>query len=150
MKDLELLLAGPAEAWVNQGLESYQQKICWELLADNTDPMRAAETWLTVSPTDTSPFGATSSTRIFLDRVIEEIEKLLCGDPAYEKERKKIISSSKSAHSYFVAAISVAIAPTLGSSAVFLAPVVALILLSMGKCSLAAWCRTRIEKRETS
>ena len=50
--------------------------------------------------------------------------------------------------SYIVGGLSIALAPVLGTSAPFLAPVIAIVLLTIGKIGLNAWLATRKSKRE--
>lgn len=50
--------------------------------------------------------------------------------------------------SYIVGGLSIALPPVLGTSAPFLAPVIAIVLLTIGKIGLNAWLATRKEKRE--
>ena len=66
----------------------------------------------------------------------------------YKDSRLAILKESGVVQSYVVGSISIALAPVLGTSASFLAPVIAIVLLTIGKIGLNAWIATRREKRE--
>lgn len=121
-----------------------------QLLAGSENPQEVAAAWLSVSPQNTFPFGVEKGERIFLNKLWDEVEAFLCGDPKYESDRQKLEQESNITHTYFVGVVSAAIAPTVGSSGVFLAPVIAIILMSMGKITINAWCKLRQEIKESS
>lgn len=131
-------------------LPVYQKVTIEELMQQGKTFEEIAETWVSATTENTYPFG-TSSTKIdkgkFLENLILEIEDFICGSKKYEQERKKLFGEHGVARTYIVSAIAVAVAPTMGVSATFLAPVVALILASLGKIAVNAWCSTRKESR---
>lgn len=140
--EIDALFDSDPSLWLTT-LPEYQQNLVKQVLAQTPSPEAAAARWLSVAPQNTSPLGATKGQQVFLEKLWDELEAFLCGDEKYESDRMKLLAESKPLHAYVVGAISVAIAPTLGSSAAFLAPVVALLLMSMGKITLNAWCATR-------
>lgn len=144
MDNIEELFQSEPTAWL-EALEPYQRRLVDELLKTQPNHLESAKMWLSASTSQTVTFGSGKGegSGLYLDKVVDEIEKLLCGDPKYKTDRTKIFGAAKPLHAYVVGAIAVAIAPALGSSAVVLAPVVALVLMSMGKCALNAWCETR-------
>ena len=79
---------------------------------------------------------------------LDEIEAFFTGDEKYKDSRLAILKESGVVQSYVVGGISIALAPVLGTSAPFLAPVIAIVLLTIGKIGLNAWLATRREKRE--
>ena len=69
-------------------------------------------------------------------------------DEKYKDNRLAILKESGVVQSYIVDAISIALAPILGANAAFLAPVIAIVLLTIGKIGLNAWLAARKEKRK--
>ena len=72
-------------------LDNYQQEIVRTLLkATDNNYLESADKWLSASPSNTAKFGGDSShSTIYREKVVEEIEKFLCGnDNTYEEERK--------------------------------------------------------------
>lgn len=148
MNQIQALFHGDGAQWLD-GLPKYQRDLIAQLLSSGSTPEEAAEQWLTVVPCDTAPFGAEPNSRQFMDRVWDEVAAFLCGDLKYDADRKRLLAESKATHAYVVGAISTAIGPVVGVSAPLVAPMVALLLLSLGKCVLNAWCAGR-KQRTTS
>lgn len=141
----ELLDQEPA-LWISS-LPEYQVAILKSLEKEIADPREQAVAWLSASPGNTFPFGSVRGPRPFLEKLEDEVFGYLCDDPKYESDRQKLFSEIKPAHAYVVGAISASIAPYLGSTATFLAPAVALVLFSLGKCTLNAVCSHQKERR---
>ena len=137
-------------------LDNYQQEIVLALLkATNNNYLEAADKWLSASPSNTAKFGGDSShSTIYREKVVEEIEKFLCGnEPSYEEEREKLKEQSDKSQKYIIGVLSTAIGSQLGVAGVFIAPVIVLIIISMGKICINAWCEMRKEikkKRDKS
>ena len=72
----------------------------------------------------------------------------MTGDEKYKDSRLAILKESGVVQSYVVGDVSIALAPVLGTSVSFLALVIAIVLLIIGKIGLNAWIATRREKRE--
>lgn len=149
MTELDGLFDGEPGDWL-EALPGYQKVRARELAGPSGDYEGAAQRWLTAKPEHTASFGASTSPSIFKDKLWEELERFLCGDPAYEEQRRGLLEQKPVIRSYVVGVISAAIAPALGASGVFLAPAVALLLASIGKISLNAWCKARGESRRGS
>ncbi|SRR6266568_474350 len=136
-------------AWI-QNLPAYQRVSIEELMQQGKSFQEIAEVWISATTENTFPFGTTSS-KIdkgkFLENLVLEVEGFICGNQKYNKERKQLFGEQGVARTYIVSAIAVAVAPSLGVSATFLAPVVALILASFGKITINAWCAARKESR---
>lgn len=131
-----------------KGLDNYQQEIVYALLkATDNNYLEAADKWLSASPSNTAKFGGDSShSTIYREKVVEEIEKFLCGsDPSYEEERKKLNIQSDKSQKYIIGVLSTAIGSQLGVAGAFIAPVIVLIFISMGKVCINAWCEMRKE-----
>lgn len=140
----EKIFAGEPREWLDS-LPAFQKTSIDELLA-SYPPDQVAIKWLTANLEQTLPFGAEKKTdsAAFLNKLNEEIEAFLCGNPKYNSERKELLAYSKKGRTYLVGVMSVAIAPYLGVSAVFLAPAIVLSLFAFGKMSIHAWCATRV------
>lgn len=131
-----------------KGLDNYQQEIVYALLkATDNNYLEAADKWLSASPSNTAKFGGDSShSTIYREKVVEEIEKFLCGsDPSYEEERKKLNIQSDKSQKYIIGVLSTAIGTQLGVAGAFIAPVIVLIFISMGKVCINTWCEMRKE-----
>ena len=94
------------------------------------------------------PYGPQKKPWIFFEKVLDEIEAFFSGDEKYKDNRLAILKESGVVQSYIVDAISIALAPILGANAAFLAPVIAIVLLTIGKIGLNAWLAARKEKRK--
>lgn len=151
MNKFESLFQEPT-AWV-ESLPKYQKDIVSQLLSTGKSPEEVAAAWLSAAPQDTYPFGADRGRKLFLDMVLNELEAFLCDDPKYNIDRSKfndLFIESGSVHAYCVGVISIAIAPVVGTSGTVLAPVIALLLMSMGKITINAWCKMRKELKSSS
>lgn len=144
---IDNLFQAEDDAWLN-ALPEYQKERVLELQSTGMKHEEIAEKWLSAIPNNTVTFGTEDNKKVFLKNVGIEIEKLLCGDESYNEQRKNIISSTDIVHTSFVSMVSVAIAPALGTSAIFIAPVVVLFFTTFGKITLNAWCTTRKEQKE--
>ena len=142
------LLDADPRLWLD-ALKPYQRSSVDELTAQGKSFEQIAEMWLSARPGDTFAFGAAvpGQRSVFLDKLTLEIEAFLCGDERYNVERTRLFGEQGLARTYIVGVIAVAIAPTLGVSATFLAPAIALVLASLGKITLNAWCASRKEAR---
>lgn len=146
MEKIEQLFTDDSSPWL-EALPNYQKGRVEQLLKSGGSLEDVAKQWLSADVKQTVAFGADKGKNLFIDKVWEEIEKFLCGSDAYESDRERIGKESNIIHTYFVGVVSAAIAPSLGTSSIFLAPVVALLLASLGKISINAWCQMRVEQR---
>jgi hypothetical protein len=147
--EIDRLFQGDPAEWI-QAVPSYHRASIDELLKQGKNYQDIADLLLTARAEHTYTFGSTQPQKdknVFFQNLLQEIENFLCGDSKYETERTKLFGEQGLARTYVVSAISVAIAPYLGVSAVVLSPAVALILASMGKITLNAWCQSRREAR---
>lgn len=140
MKQVEQLLLGPAEAWLD-ALPEYQRTAMGDLL-DSLEIEEAVAAWMTIgSPTDTAPFGGVkSAARLLFSNMLIEIQKLLCGDPSYKNERDRLQQGAGVSRIAVITAISSAIGPHLGASAVFILPVVAVAMSLLAKAGQKTVC----------
>jgi hypothetical protein len=134
-----------ADAWLGT-LPPYQRDSIIELQGKGQSLDQITETWLGASAMTTAPFSSGSSPQpapSFLSKLKDEIAAFLCGAERYEDERTKVLGQAKHLPTVVVSAISVAIAEYVNVTAAVLMPVVALILASLSKISLNAWCATK-------
>ncbi len=149
---IDALFAGDPSEWLSC-LPNYIKPSVEELLRQGKSFTDAAQVLLAARAEHTHPFGAPSPQKdgnLFLQNLVQEIENFLCGDSRYESERTKLFGESGLVKTYVVSAISVAIAPALGVSAVVLSPAIALILASFGKITISAWCASRKQAKQNA
>lgn len=141
---LETMLSDEPGDWLT-GLPAYQRESFEQLLSRGASYRDAAATWLTATTSQTAPFGAVAPSPgpSFLERLYTEIGDFICGSTKYKKERDDLFGKKGLARTYVVSAIAVAVSPALGLSATVLAPAVALLLASIGKIAVNAWCASR-------
>ena len=146
-EDFEKIFGGEPKEWLDS-LPEFQRAPIGELLT-LYPPDQVAIKWLTANLEQTSPFGTEKKTdsTAFLKKLDDELQAFLCGNPKYNSERKELVACVKKGRTYLVGAMSVAIAPYLGVSAVFLAPAIVLSLFAIGKMSIHAWCSTQMDSR---
>ena len=147
MNDISEIFNVDPNSWIDS-LNTYQKNIISQLYAQTNDYEVVANKWLTATIPTNVPFGTQKSPSIFYEKVLDEIEAFFTGDEKYKDSRLAILKESGVVQSYVVGGISIALAPVLGTSAPFLAPVIAIVLLTIGKIGLNAWLATRREKRE--
>jgi len=146
MTGFQHLLNQDPKSWLT-ALPAYQRDLATALLTSDDSPELAAEKWLSAEPSDTYPFGGLRTSKLYLEKLFDELEAFLCGDPKYESDRAKLNAESKPTHALVVSFIAVSIAPAIGASAPIIAPVVALLMMTAGKLGLNAWCSLRKERR---
>lgn len=137
----DLLHGEPAE-WV-QELPEFQRTTIQELLSKGLNFEEVAQAWITASAENTYRFSASAPVGdkgAFLDNLKKEIRGFLCGDKKYKKERDGLFGEKGLARTYVVSSMAVAIAPHLSVASAVIAPLIALVLASIGKIALNAWC----------
>ncbi|HDR7787449.1 hypothetical protein COJ60_22020 [Bacillus cereus] len=131
--------------WLDS-LPNYQKDIVAELLTTNSHE-DAAKTWLEASTGNTSPFsGEQKSEKKYFIQLKKEVYKLLCGDPKYATERDEFtqLIQSPDNKTLLVSSISGLIGSQIGLAASFVAPVIVIILMTLAKTSLNAWCEVQV------
>lgn len=132
-------------------LSGYQQELVMCLIEQaGGDYNAAADNWLSASPSNTYKFGGEKRhSSIFREKVFEELEKFICGcdDGRYSKERKELEEHADYSKEVIISVISAAIGNSIGVASVYIAPVIVLLLLSIGKVVKNAWCETMKAKR---
>jgi hypothetical protein len=148
MNELDKLLASNADELLGS-VDKYQMDILRDFLqTSSNDFLGSADKWLSASTANTAKFGGDSTkTKIYREKLFDELEKFLCGDQQYDDDRKKIADSTDKSQKYIIGVMSAAIGKTLGAAGAFIAPVIVLLILSIGKMAINAWCAMRTEQR---
>lgn len=147
MNAISEIFAVDPDSWI-ETLSSYQKDIIHQLYDQTNDYELVANKWLTATIPMNVPFGTQKNPSIFFEKVLDEVEAFFSGDEKYKDSRLAILKEKGAVQSYIVGCLSIALAPVLGTSAPFLAPVIAIVLLTIGKIGLNAWLAMREEKRE--
>lgn len=141
---IDTLLDDDPIKWV-QELPEYQRDTIEKLLASGSSFDDVAQAWISASAENTYRFSASApvgNKGAFLENLRKEIRAYLCGDKKYKKERDGLFGEKGVARTYVVSAMAVAIAPHLSVASAVISPLIALILASIGKVALNAWCAT--------
>lgn len=141
---IDTLLGGEPELWIEE-LPAFQRSAIHELRAKGSSFEQIAQTWITASAENTYRFSANApvgNKGAFLENLKSEIRAFLCGDKKYKTERDGLFGEKGLARAYVVSAMAVAIAPHLSVASAVIAPLIALVLASIGKITLNAWCAT--------
>jgi hypothetical protein len=145
--NIDALLAEEPIKWV-QELPEYQREAIEKLLSDGASFDEVAQAWLNASAENTYRFAASTPVGdkgTFLENLKREIRAFLCGDKKYKKERDGLFGDKGLARTYVVSAMAVAIAPHLSVASAVISPLIALVLASIGKVALNAWCATQTD-----
>lgn len=113
-------------------------------LRDKHGEEEAAKLWLSAKgPSDTQKFGGnnTFDSKPFWDKFNEELRLFICGDKKYKKEREKLLADAKPVSLVLISGISGLLGSTLGFAPSLLAPAVAMMLYTIGKVGVNAWCK---------
>lgn len=128
-------------------LENYQQELVVALInEENGDYKKAADDWLSANPSNTVPFGGEKNrSSIFREKVFEELEKFICGcdEGRYDKDREELEAQKDLSKEAIISVLSACIGSYIGVTGAFIAPVIVLLLLSIGKIVKNAWCEMR-------
>ncbi|HNX77797.1 MAG TPA: hypothetical protein PKM56_19110 [Candidatus Rifleibacterium sp.] len=128
--------------WLN-GLRPYQKNLILEMLKSEPDHEKVAMGWLNSNSLgNTVPFGGEQDPKPFWDKFKLEFRKFICGDKAYDNERSQLAKEAPISSMLAINAISGALGATIGYSATFLAPAVAILLYSISKMGVNAYCQT--------
>lgn len=151
MEELSNIIQSDQDALLSS-IDDFQVEIIKSFLTSTSnDYLLSADNWLNASTANTAKFGGEpNKAKIYRDKLLEELEKFLCGDQRYEDDRKKIAESTDKSQKYIIGVMSVAIGKTLGAAGPFIAPVIVLLILSIGKIAINAWCAMRKETGSTA
>ena len=129
-------------------LKPYQKTIIVQLVSKYGEE-KAAEEWLmSRGPMQTATFGGvqigSEKPTNYWKRFKTEFDKLICGHPDYEKEQEKFLATGKTIGLGGVTALANWIAPIIGMSPALLVPAIILLLHTMAKMGVKAYCSTKI------
>ncbi len=142
---IDTLLQDDPDKWVVD-LPEFQRVVIQELRAAGSSYEDIAQAWITASAENTYRFSTSAPVGdkgAFLDNLRLEVRGFLCGDKKYKKERDGLFGEKGLARTYVVSSMAVAIAPHLSVASAVIAPLIALILASVGKIALNAWCASQ-------
>lgn len=142
---IDTLLDDDPIKWV-QELPEYQRDAIEKLLACGSSFDDVAQAWISASAENTYRFAAAApvgNKGAFLENLRKEVRAFLCGDKKYKTERDGLFGEKGIARTYVVSAMAVAIAPHLSVASAVISPLIALVLASIGKVALNAWCATQ-------
>jgi hypothetical protein len=133
-------------------IDDFQAEIIKTFLASNSnDYLLSADNWLNASTANTAKLGGESNkSKIYREKLLEELEKFLCGDQQYDEDRNKISDSTDKSQKYIIGVMSASIGKALGTAGTFIAPVIVLLILSIGKMAINAWCAMRKEAQQVT
>lgn len=134
------------ESWLKT-MPAYKQQMVADMYATLGDYEKVAQEWLCVKSSNTAPFGASSPQTPKLDLILDELEAFLRGDSKYKTEFATIVADKNIVQYSIVALISEKIASTVGTAAVFISPIIGIILFTAVKMGINAWLKSREEKR---
>jgi hypothetical protein len=136
--------------WLD-ALPEYQRKSIQQLLDQGKTYEEAAVIWLSANgPSNTHPFGTQNTKSIFFEKLLEEVESFFCRDDKYIEEKKQLLTQFKAGDVYVLTFISTVISPIVGASAPLISPAIALILMTILRMGLNAWCSLRREIKQNS
>ena len=132
--------SGNLDDWLAE-LKPYQQRTLREFLNSAT-PEEAAERWIGATGSkNIVPFGGILDEKPFWEKFNGEFRKFLCDDDAYIAEKKMLHDESSVSKALLISTISASIGATIGFAATILAPAITLLLFSVAKMGLNAYCR---------
>lgn len=125
-------------------LKPYQKKTIEQLIsAYGVD--KAAEEWINArGPMQTATFGGvtenSANSKNYWSSFKNEFDKLICGGAEYQEEHKKLIAAGKPIGLGAVSLIADWLAPVVGMSTSLLIPAIVLVLSTIGKMGVNAYC----------
>jgi len=132
-------------------LPRYQRNLIQQITDQGNDYFITAEKIMAAKPSNTVGFGGNGGQRnIYLNKILEELEKYICGDEKYKEERAKLATSGDKSVQFITGAISSAIGSVLGVAGAFLLPLIVLLIMSSGKITINGWCEARKEIRAST
>jgi hypothetical protein len=138
---IETLESIEKAAWIT-AIPEYQLSTLREMGLKEENPEEIAQKWLAATTSQTSFFASGSSSRPFFDNIRKEIVRFICDDTAYTEVKNQLNKVPGGNPAIIVSSMTAGISAVVGTSAVLLCPVVALILYGMGKITKTAFCKT--------
>ena len=128
------------ESWLAE-LKPYQRNTLQQFLIAQ-EPEKAAEMWLTTigSPNIAGFGGVASDPKPFWVRFKAECHRFVCDETAYSDDKKAFLSKVPVSKDVLISVMSGAIGANLGTAGTLVAPAVTLILFTVGRIGLNAYC----------
>lgn len=131
--------------WLNV-IKSYQRSTI-EVFLKDASPDEAAQKWLSSArPPNLAHFGGETNAKPFWDAFKAEFNKFICDEKSYEEEKAELVKNSNITKELLISVIASAIGATIGYAATLLAPAVMLLLYTVGKMGVNAYCHTLQKK----
>lgn len=147
MNSMDDIFVYEPESWLTT-LPEFQREIIRKLHSQDNSYEHIAIAWISVSTPMTAPFGVEKGHSIFFSKILDELEALFAGDEKYKSTRIAILKEEGAVQTYIVLLISGALAPVFNTSSPFLAPIIALVMVTVAKVGINAWLAKRKEERE--
>jgi len=129
------------DVWLKE-LKPYQANSIKQL-ALNNEIEEVAKIWITTQGNDsTVPFGSVQDTSPFWNNFKDEFKKFLCDDSSYSEEKKLLQKENQPMRTILISTISSSIGATIGFSGAILAPAIVIMLSTVGKMGIKAYCKT--------
>lgn len=141
---LDLINTTNSEDWLST-LDTSDQNRVRELLATGLTTDEAADFWLDrTGSNNTFGFGGTGQPSNYKAAVEAELRKLICGDPGYLDLRNKISQQwDTNGKTLVVSTIAIAVSSVTGVAVGVLTTVIALLLATVCRVGLNAWCAVK-------
>ena len=125
-------------------LPGFQLKQVNELRSQGKDYLTIADGFLGATASFNVGFGGDSNKpNLYREALVKELERFVCGDKRYKKERDQLAASANKSKEYIAGVISGAIGAYIGAVAVVIFPVIVLVIINFGRVSVNAWCEMR-------
>jgi hypothetical protein len=144
--NVDNLFAGEPDDWI-ASLPAYSRDPIQELMRGGAAPDEIAAMWVSATAANTFRFSTEQKSpapATFTANVKKEVREFICGTK-YKKERDALFGENALSRTMLISGVAAAIAPAVGVATAVLLPVVALVLASLGKIAINAWCATPFE-----
>lgn len=92
-------------------------------------------------PSNTIKFGGQGEKRTYKENFKIEVNKFICGHPDYQKDINELVQHGEVAKTALIGSISAAVGAKLGIVSTVLVPATTLMLFTIGKMGINAYCR---------
>lgn len=132
---------GDLTSWLSE-LKPYQRSAL-EQFTKTMEPEAAAERWLTTIGTpNIAGFGGAGmqNPKPYWERFKSECRRFICDESAYAEDKKALLAQTPISKPLLISTMSSVIGATLGTAGTLVAPAVTLMLFTIGKVGLNAYC----------
>lgn len=137
------------EDWIENIEDEQLRNYFIHLLKKGFSEDKIVEVWLNElkkikDSTDAKLYFVPFDFKDYKERVLDEIVKLICGDKKYLTEQEEIKFEGKKARQYIGYTIAGSIGATFGIEVALVFPIICLLLSSIAKISVEAWCKIQL------